>query len=179
MAIFAQFHTLTRMPVPLYFVLCQVTHEVQPAGGKLLVFLLLLLAVFLFSLRGKNKFFVFKKYKKLKITVRTEGDNKDIIYIVRLDNNLKEPVEIEAPILYFMDKKGLEFIKFKVKPPGGDVFPLSLFPGVSYSFRIPMSVFYKKITGPDKCSRIKVEVSTTGQEVVAVIVKRLSLKRMV
>ena len=162
------------MPVLLYSVLCQVTHEVHPAGYKLLVFVILLLAVFLFSLRGKSKSFVFRKSRKLKVTVKTEGENKNVTYIVRLDNRLKEPVEIEAPILYFMDKKGSEFIKFKVKPPGSsDVFPLSLFPGVSYSFRIPMSSFYKKITGLDKCNRMKIEVGSTRQEIVAVVEKRL------
>ena len=166
---------LIYMPVPLYSVLCQVTHEVQPAGGKLLVFIILLLAVFLFSLRGKRKFFVLKKSKRLKITVKSEGKKKDTIYIIRLDNNLKEPVEIEAPMLYFMDRKGVELIKFKVKPPGSDVFPLSLFPGVSYSFRIPLGTFYKKIAGLDQCNRMKIEVSSTEQKIVALIVKRLQL----
>ena len=149
--------------------------EVAPSGYKLLVFAaLLLLVIFLPARRlfaRKTQLFAPRLHARL----YSEGKGISLVYVITLSNRSRVPIELDAPYLHFSalsDSSGNK--TFRVRPQGAaNIFPLALYPGTSYAFRIPLARFAQRGVGGPRFRRMRVEVQTPEGRVVARMSKRL------
>lgn len=149
--------------------------EVAPSGYKLLVFAALLLLVLFFPARRlfARKMQLFAT--RLHVRLQSEGRGISLVYVVTLSNRSRKPIELDAPYLHFSAPSASSGNKtFRVRPQGAvSLFPLALYPGTSYAFRIPLARFVQRGAGAPRFRRMKVEVQTPEGRVVAILAKRL------
>lgn len=136
--------------------------EVNPAGYKILLFLALLLLLLFFPGRKLwRQLFSFGS-PRLHLRMRSEGKGRSIVYVVTLTNRSRNPIELDAPYLRFSPRLSRAGSRtFRVRAQGGtSLFPLALWPGTSYAFRVPVSPFLDNAEGGVRFSRLTVEART-------------------
>lgn len=148
--------------------------EVSPSGYKLLLFLALLLLLLFFPGRKLRSLLPSFGSPRLHARLRREGEGRAIVYVVTLSNRSRKPIELDAPYLHFspwFSRRGRK--TFRVRPQGGHaLFPLALYPGTSYAFRVPVSLFVDNVDGGARFSRLLVEARMPDGKLLAAIARR-------
>ncbi len=148
--------------------------EVSPSGYKLLLFLALLLLLLFFPGRKLRNLFPSFGSPRLHARLRKEGEGSAIVYVVTLSNRSRKPIELDAPYLRFaplFSRRGSK--TFRVRPQGGHaLFPLALYPGTSYSFRVPVSLFIDNEDSGARFARLVVESRMPDGKLLAAITRR-------
>ncbi len=150
-------------------VVLQVQNEVGPEGWKLWMIpmlLLLILGAYLLSRRQtikkpdshKTKFSF--SLKRITVYLHKDRDFRPKVLIIKVKNNRRKDVDIEAPVLVF--RKLWSKRKFKLKGMNRyEIYPLYLEAGKEHELQVNLSVFHEHDRSIRKFYWAKVFVSDT------------------